>query len=466
MTNPIMNTVDLSKRSLPHLLGAIPAYHRLYQYYSEKNFRKHYRDVLRSQWFSIEDMGVYQSEHLQQIIRHAYHNVPYYKNLFDKFKISVDEIKSPSDLLKIPILEKDQVKQYYGHFKALGCERFRPSAHKTSGSTGMPLKVLIDQNVDSIGSALIWRHYNWAGRKFHSRAAYITMPFGFGSGRIDSENLFVINSTKRTLKINSALINGETLDQICRLLEEFRPSHIESYPSLMNVFAKFLMESPDHDIRPHSITLRAEKLYPGQRELLEDVFQCPCFEFYGMWEYLVFAAECEYHCLHLDFELGIVEIVKNGRLCPIGEIGEIVATGIHNYSMPLIRYATGDYGYIRNEVCQCGREMPIIEIVGGREKDLIVTRKGFFNVMSGLPLMLGKDNIIKQIQFYQENKDTLIVRLVKGEEFSDSDREGVKAAISNYLLNSIDITLEFLEYIPRTAAGKYKYVISKVPIEV
>jgi len=242
--------------------------------------------------------------------------------------------------------------------------------------------------------------------------------------------------------------------------------HIESYPSLMSVFAKFLTENPSYDIKPHSITLRAEKLYPGQRELLENVFRYPCFEFYGMWEYLIFAAECEYHRLHLDFELGIAEVVKDGRLCSTGEIGEIVGTGLHNYSMPLIRYATGDYGYIRNEGCQCGRKMPIIEIVGGREKDLIVTRKGFFNVMSGLPLMLGKNNLIKQVQFYQENKDTLVVRLIKGEEFSDSDKEGVKAAISNYLLNSIGITLEFLEYIPRTSAGKYMYVISKVAIEV
>jgi len=234
----------------------------------------------------------------------------------------------------------------------------------------------------------------------------------------------------------------------------------------MSVFAKFLTENPGYDIKPHSITLRAEKLYPGQRELLENVFRYPCFEFYGMWEYLIFAAECEYHRLHLDFELGIAEVVKDGRLCSTGEIGEIVGTGLHNYSMPLIRYATGDYGYIRNEGCQCGRKMPIIEIVGGREKDLIVTRKGFFNVMSGLPLMLGKNNLIKQVQFYQENKDTLVVRLIKGEEFSDSDKEGVKAAISNYLLNSIGITLEFLEYIPRTSAGKYMYVISKVAIEV
>jgi phenylacetate-CoA ligase len=234
----------------------------------------------------------------------------------------------------------------------------------------------------------------------------------------------------------------------------------------MTVFGKFLMKNPDYDIRPDAITLRAEKLYPAQRELLENVFQCACFEFYGMWEYLIFAAECEYHRLHLDFELGIAEIVKDGRLCSTGEIGEVVATGLHNYSMPLIKYATGDYGCIRDERCQCGRKMPIIKIVGGREKDLIVTRKGFFNVMSGLPLMFGKNNIIKQVQFYQENKDTLVVRLVKGEEFSDSDREGVKAAINNYLLNSIDITLEFLEYIPRTSAGKYRYVISKVPIEV
>jgi hypothetical protein len=118
-----MNIIDLSRGGLQRLLGVTPAYHKLYQYYSEKNFRKHYRDALRSQWFSIEEMGRYQNEHLQQVIRHAYHNVPYYKNLFDKFKISVDEIKSSVIFLKSRSLRRTKrlfYKRYLGSIRIFG----------------------------------------------------------------------------------------------------------------------------------------------------------------------------------------------------------------------------------------------------------------------------------------------------------------------------------------------------------
>jgi len=454
------------KRKSQRILGFFPLYHRFSWFYLKvKNFRKHYRFVLKSQWFDQEKIRQYQRTHLKHILTYAYENVPYYKQLFDTHTISVDEIQSKEDLIKIPITNKELVKAHPDDFLSKEYKKFAHCVKKTSGSTGKPLEIFIDEELNSLVSALLWRHYNWAGCVFHSRRVEITYPLGFYKGVVDTQNLYEFDVTKKMLTINSALLNEKTLPTLCETIESFKPSHIFAYPSLMSLFAKYLARNPKFKIRPKSIILQAEKVYPEQRTFLEHIFGCPSFDFYGHWEFVVFAHECEYHNLHLNSELGITEIIKNGKVCAEREIGELVVTTLHNHSMPLIRYATGDYGYIREESCQCGRKMPVIEIVGSREKDLIVTKKGFFNVVSALPFLFDPQGNIKQIQFYQESKDHLIVRIVKGEGFLDSNIERMKNILSGYFLDSIGISFEFLEAIPRTKAGKYKYVDSKVPIE-
>jgi phenylacetate-CoA ligase len=366
----------------------------------------------------------------------------------------------------LPIIDKNLIKQNYKDFKSLNYQKYKPVINSTSGSTGEPFKIFIDKNVVFLVHALIKRYFFWAGYTlFKDKAIQIRGPFGFKQGQIDFKKLYNFDPIGKILHINSALIHHNKLDAICKLLTDFQPSYIESYPSLIFLIAKYLQNKTDYSIHPKSIILRSEMLYPSQRRLIENVFQCPCFNFYGQWEYVTFAFECKHHNLHLDFELGITEIVKNGKLCAPGEIGEIVTTGLHNHSMPLIRYATGDYGYLKKIKCKCGRNTPILKIIGARDKDLIVTKKGFFNIMSGLPFKLTENGKIKQIQFFQKNKDLLIVRIVKDKNFSNSDIKKIKKTLNNYLENSIDIRFDFPKNIPREKSGKYKFVDSNVPIE-
>ena len=133
--------------------------------------------------------------------------------------------------------------------------------------------------------------------------------------------------------------------------------------------------------------------------------------------------------------------------------------------MPLIRYATGDYGYISDKKCSCGREMPVITVVGCREKDLIYTPSGFVNIMSGAPFFTQNDLKIKQIQFYQENKRELVVRVVKGEGYTKKDTDRMRHALNEYLNYELEINFEFLDEIFRTEGGKYRYSISRVAPE-
>jgi phenylacetate-CoA ligase len=251
---------------------------------------------------------------------------------------------------------------------------------------------------------------------------------------------------------------------ICKKIDEFNPEIIKTYPSFAYTLSQYLQKHKTISIKPKAIITGSEKLYPEQKDFMQKIFGCEVYDFYAMWELLMFANSCSHGNLHTTPELGILETIQNGKRCKKGETGELVCTTLHNYSMPLLRYATGDYGYIEDMECPCGRKSEILNIVGSRNKDLIITKNGFINVMSGTP-WFGHKSRIKQIQFYQDKKGAATVRLVPDDNFNVTDLNKLKESLHDYFSDSVDLNFEFVDEIPRTATGKYKYVESKVPIE-
>ncbi len=341
--------------------------------------------------------------------------------------------------------------------------KFKPVKHRTSGSTGKPLEIYVDKNLDILGTCLVWRHLNWGGYTFNKRLTELGVPFGFFEGKLNKKELWRYTKATNILEINTGMLEGENMKSICEKIEEFNPEYIRIYPSIAYLLALYLAKH-ENKIKPKAIFTWSEKLYPEQKQFIKQGFNCKVYEFYGMWEYVMFAYPCSYGSFHTTPELGILEVVKGGKKSEKGEIGELVLTTLRNYSMPLIRYAIGDYGYIEDIECPCGRKSEILCIVGCRDKDLIVTKTGFVNVMSGTPWFNDKSRI-KQIQFYQEQKGEVIVRLVPEENFNGTDLNNLRESLSRYFSGSVDISFKIVDEIPRTKAGKYKYVESKVPIE-
>ncbi|RPH33175.1 hypothetical protein EHM92_08350, partial [bacterium] len=78
-----------------------------------------------SQWYSREQLEELQSRKLQALIRHAYQNVPYYRDLFDRLRLRPDDIKAPADLKKLPVLEKEAVRNCPCDFVARNHSRMK-----------------------------------------------------------------------------------------------------------------------------------------------------------------------------------------------------------------------------------------------------------------------------------------------------------------------------------------------------
>ncbi len=142
-----------------------------------------------------------------------------------------------------------------------------------------------------------------------------------------------------------------------------RPTHFSALPQYLLWLAD---RKRSRGIAWHS--LQAVSPYgglasPRMIERIEAGFNVPFRNLYGTNELGVMAASCG-QSLHLLDTLFVVEILRDGRPVPDGDLGEIVVTDLKNFAMPLIRYRVGDVGRIVTGRCSCGRSTPRLEVLG------------------------------------------------------------------------------------------------------
>jgi phenylacetate-CoA ligase len=229
--------------------------------------------------------------------------------------------------------------------------------------------------------------------------------------------------------------------------------------------ARYLLDHPEIRVQPKLVVTGCERLFPEQRALISRAFGAPVLDFYGNEEYAVFAGDCEHGRMHLAVEMGIVEIVRNGRPALPGEEGDVVVTSLWNRAFPFIRYAIGDVAAMQTEPCPCGRGLPTWRLIGGRERDMLATPNGYLYLPAsvvGSPRWRDK---IAAIRFYQRVRTDVVAQVVRGPAFVDADVEVLQRELEEYMRRQLRVSIEFVDSIERTAGGKFRMVVSEVPID-
>ena len=154
-------------------------------------------------------------------------------------------------------------------------------------------------------------------------------------------------------------------------LVKIRPVYIYGYVSMIKEFASFIQENlypPIPGLK--CVITTSEILDQTSRDLIETVFDVKVYNEYGCGEVGSIAHECEHGNMHIMASNLILEIDNSGQSNEYD--GEIIVTDLHNYSMPLIRYRSGDYAEFSDSGCKCGRGLPIIKKIHGRAYDVVV----------------------------------------------------------------------------------------------
>src|SRR5258707_1233614 len=149
-------------------------------------------------------------------------------------------------------------------------------------------------------------------------------------------------------------------------------------------------------------------LHDWQRRAIERAFGCPVTNRYGCEEVSLIACECERHGgLHVNADGIYLEVVRtDGTPAEPGEAGSLLVTDLVNRAMPLLCYQVGDVGALSERRCACGRGLPLLDRLEGREADYVVTPRG--QLVSGISLTDHFATLVPgvaQLQIIQESVD-------------------------------------------------------------
>jgi phenylacetate-CoA ligase len=414
--------------------------------------------LMKSQWWTLEELENLQKKKIGTIIRYAYENIPLYHKKFKSINIRPDDIKTVSDLKKIPLLSKDEIQNSYpNEIVSPGIDINKCWTPRTSGSIGKPMTIVYDKNAESFEKASALRPNLSTGQRLFDKWIVITSP-----NHIDKKKWF----QKFGFFSPNYLSLFESPEKQISIMETFNPDVLDGYSSSIFLIAKKFKENGNGNLNPRIIYGTSEILSKDMREFINFVFNLDMFDQFGCVEMGRTAWECSEHAgYHIDAEAVIMEFLKNGENVSPGERGEIVYTNLYNYSMPLIRYKIGDVGIPTDERCPCGRGLPLMKLIEGRKDAFVQLPNG--KILSPIVWnILLRPYPLKQYKVIQEARDKIKIQIAPGRNNSINElSETIKNSIHAALGREIPIEIEVKDEIPREQSGKVRAVISKVNID-
>ena len=201
----------------------------------------------------------------------------------------------------------------------------------------------------------------------------------------------------------------------------------------------------------------------GQRQLIEEIFKCRVINIYGHTEGVVVGHPCKHNNLmHFMPQNGWIEYMdkNNKSISKKSKSAKMIVTGFNNYVMPLIRYDTGDYFLTSKpkKKCKCFMGYDYVKEVEGRIQDFVFDKKK--NSIPLAPAIFNYNDMdwknFGEFRVVQKKLGELIFEIIskKNEELENF----LKKKIKDILGNKFKIKISFVDHIPRSKIGKFRYL--------
>ena len=418
-----------------------------------------------SQWLPYAQVVQRQYKQLGNLAEHAAQYSPHFKQRLAQAGLSPQDIASPEGLRRLPLLTRREVQKAGQSFY---CTQV-PQGHapckeiKTSGSTGEPVNVIKTAVSILFLHANAMREHFWYKRDFMARALLIQSD--------DNVNYLTQKGWGHPVsllfpsgEIRSLPITTDVRQQIAEIVA-FKPEHLLVYPANLDAIVTLCQKEGIAIEGIKHVWSCTATLSPELRKRATDFLGAKIEDNYSSGEVGAMALECPHSGLyHIMSESIILEVLdEEGRPCAPGQTGKVVVTDLHNFATPLIRYMVGDYAEMA-EACACGRGLPTLKSIAGRERNMLVKPGG----VRHWPRIAMKHFIdiqyINQYQFIQHSLEEIEVRLVVTNSRLTPAQE---ANLTDYLQNNFGNPFRirysyFDDKLPLSARGKFEEFISLV----
>lgn len=408
-----------------------------------------------SQWWPAERLRAFQWEELQRLLKHAFRSVPYYQETYKRAGIRLEDIRTPADFARLPMLSRAEVNEHRDQLRSSEYPgKLLP--HATGGSSGTPTRFYRTLESYDWRTAAKDRVYSWAGLHPGERSAYL---WGAPVGKVSPLQSLkgqVFECVQRQLMINTFSQSETTWESVHRRLVRFRPAVVVGYVSSLEEFAKFLLRR-GLQIEPLRATIAAaEPVYSTTRATIEQAFGAPLFNTYGCREFMSLAGECECRDgMHVNTE----NVVLETTLPPTEGPSEVLVTDLHNYGMPFIRYSIGDLAVLDEAPCNCGRGLPRIRRLEGRVLDALRTPDGKLVPGEFFPHVLKDIPEILQFRVEQDRSDHLVIRAVLDTELSDRSQKLLRSEMTKIFTEKMRWDICRVAEIRPLASGKRRITV-------
>lgn len=414
---------------------------------------RYLREYEDNQWLSTDEILAMQWRKLEALLDYCWEHVPYYRGQWRKLGIERGDIRGLEDYAALPILGKDEIRAHAAEF--LPRNPGQAILFKaTSGSTGEPLRVGFTRESYERRIAVMYRGYGWSGGHHGRRTLYLWGQPAGGMGW--KERMYQAAFQRRTL--NAFTMTAERMPVYADAFDRFQPRVVVSYVAPIVRMARWLLEKGRVPHRPEVILSAAEALHEGERALVEKAFGCPVQNTYGCREFMLIAAECPHReGLHVNADHLVVELAGAN-----GDAADLVLTDLHNYGMPLLRYANGDMARPGAGRCTCGRGLPKIASVEGRKLDVLQTADGRQVFGEHIVYAFLGASGVDQWQVVQDAPDTWDVYLVPGRGFGQESIDRIASQLRPACGERTALRFHVRDAIALTPAGKRRPTINNI----
>jgi phenylacetate-CoA ligase len=415
---------------------------------------------------SREELTARQNERLGETVRHAYENVPFYREAMGDMGVAPEDIEGVADIEKLPMTTKEDFRAEYPDGLFAVEEGDVRRIHASSGTTGTPKIVAYTEGDLDRWATVMARSLAAAGvgpgDTVQNAYGYglFTGGLGFHDG-IEELGATVIPTG-----------GGNTARQLS-MLEDLESDALACTPSYCLYLADFAEEQgvDPRDLPVSTVVIGAEPFTDPMREAIEDALDVTAIDIYGLSEIIgpgvsVECAEVQ-EGLHVWEDHFYPEIVDpgTGEPLPAGEEGELVLTTLTKEALPVFRYRTGDITTLYEDDCECGRTAVRMGNVTGRTDDLLIVRGVNVYASQIEAVMLDIDGIAPHYRLDLRREDSLDTMDVTAERHADADAsaDALRAEIEARLGRQLDVSPDEIAVvepgeIERTEVGKAKRV--------